>query len=282
MVNRKASDMKQIRQDQITRRSALRRVAKLGVFAGALGPAALRSFAADAPPEFKFIVVNDTHYMSEECGRYLEGVVRQMNQEGAELCLHVGDLTEKGERAHLKAVRRIFAGLDMPFYPVLGNHDYLTQTDRSAYVSLFPLRVNYSFRHRGWQFVGLDTTQGQEYSNTRIQPATFRMLDDILGRRSMAKPTVVFTHFPLCDGVQMRPVNARDLLARFDGWNVKAIFNGHFHGYTECKYGEATVTTNRCCALKRDNHDNTREKGYFVCTAGQGGVVRRFVEYRPA
>lgn len=267
---------------QITRRSALARVGKLGLLAGMLGPLAWRGLTKPADRGFKFIVVNDTHYLSEECGRYLEGVVRQMNAEGAELCLHVGDLTEKGERAHLKAVRKIFAGLDMPFYPVLGNHDYLTQTDRTAYTSLFPLRVNYSFRHSGWQFVGLDTTQGQDYSNTRIQPATFQMLEDIQSRLNRAKPTVVFTHFPLCESVQMRPVNAPDLLARFDGWNVRAFFNGHFHGFTECQRGEATVTTNRCCALKRDNHDNTKEKGYFVCTAGDGNVVRRFVEYRPA
>src|SRR5512147_2287483 len=112
---------------RISRRAALGRVAKFGLLAGALGPAALRSLAATArKPEFKFIVVNDTHYMSEECGRYLEGLVRQMNREDAAFCLHAGDLTEKGQPGHLKAVRKIFSRLDMPFYPVLGNHDYLT------------------------------------------------------------------------------------------------------------------------------------------------------------
>ena len=39
-------------------------------------------------------------------------------------------------------------------------------------------------------------------------------------------------------------------------------------------------TTNRCCALKRGNHDGTKEKGYFVCTADQAGISREFVEYK--
>jgi 3',5'-cyclic AMP phosphodiesterase CpdA len=264
----------------ITRRAALVRVGKLGLLAGSLGPLAWRGWAKSASAEFKFIVVNDTHYMSDECGRYLEGLVRQMNGEGAELCLHAGDLTEKGERNHLKAVRQIFSRLDMPFYPVPGNHDYLTPANREAYTSTFPLRVNYSFRHQGWQFIALDTTEGQKYFGTRIQPATFRMLADIQSRLRKSRPTIVFTHFPLCEEVRTRPVNARELLAKFDGWNVKAFFSGHFHGFTECTYGEAPVTTNRCCALKRNNHDNTKEKGYFVCTVSGMALSRRFVEYK--
>ena len=270
---------KQAHPLRITRREALARVGKLGVLAGVVGPAALRSFAVAATPGFKFIVVNDTHYMSDECGRYLEGLVRQMNREGAAFCLHAGDLTEKGEPKHLKAVRKIFSRLDAPFYPVLGNHDYLTPTDRRAYTSTFPLRVNYSFRHEGWQFIALDTTEGQKYFGSRIQPATFRMLDDIQGRLKKTKPTIVFTHFPLCASVRTCPVNADDLLAKFDGWDVRAFFSGHFHGFTECERGAAKITTNRCCALKRNNHDNTKQKGYFVCEVEGDTLIRRFVEY---
>jgi 3',5'-cyclic AMP phosphodiesterase CpdA len=264
----------------ITRRNALARVGKLGLFAGALGPVALDSLAADAKPGFKFIVLNDTHYVSAECGPYFEGLVRQMKGEGAAFCLHAGDLTDKGEAASLKAVHKIFSGLDVPFYPVPGNHDYLKPDDRRAYTGAFPLRANYSFRHGGWQFIGLDTTEGQKYENTRIQPATFRTLVEIQGRLDKAKPTVVFTHFPLCETVKMRPLNAEDLLAKFDGWKVRAIFSGHFHGFTECEHGGAHLTTDRCCSRVRSNHDGTKEKGYFVCTVTGETLERRFVEYK--
>ena len=42
----------------------------------------------------------------------------------------------------------------------------------------------------------------------------------------------------------------------------------------------APITTNRCCALKRFNHDGTKEKGYFVCDVVNGQINRRFVEYK--
>jgi 3',5'-cyclic AMP phosphodiesterase CpdA len=260
----------------------LLRIGKLGLLAGALGPVALRGWAADSQPEFKFIVVNDTHYLGDECGNYLAGLVKQMNAEQPAFVLHAGDLTDKGKAAHLKAVRKIFGKLDASFYPVIGNHDWLTPTDRKAYLATFPLKLNYSFRHAGWQFIGLDTTEGQKYFKTRIQPATFDMLDDIQGRLDKAKPTVVFTHFPLCAEVRTRPTNAEELLAKFDGWNVRAMFSGHYHAFTECRRGEAPITTNRCCALKRHNHDGTKEKGYFVCSVSEGRLTRNFVEYKGA
>lgn len=258
------------------------RVAKLGLLAGAMGPVALHSLADETKPEFKFIVVNDTHYLSDECGAYLTGLVKQMNGEGASLCLHAGDVTDLGKLEHEESARAIFERLDMPFFTVPGNHDWLSPTDRSGYESAFPQRLNYSFAHAGWQFIALDSTDGQKSEKTTIQPATFTALDGLLAKLDKSKPTVVFTHFPLCENVKMRPLNAEDLLAKFKGWNVRAIFNGHYHAFTECERDGTPVTTNRCCALKRNNHDGTKEKGYFVCEAAAGKLTRRFVEYKPA
>ena len=246
----------------------------LGLWPGCLSAKA----RSGEPGGFKFIAVNDTHYLSPDCGLYLEGVVRQMKTEGAEFCLHLGDLTEKGERAHLGAMSTILTDLDAPAYAVIGNHDYVTQTDRRAYESLFPRRLNYHFEHRGWQFVGLDSTDGKTYEKTDIQPATFRWLEDNLQKLNPRQPTVLFTHFPLGDGVKYRPGNADALLERFKPFNLQGIFSGHWHGFTERKIGEVFAVTNRCCALKRGNHDKTKEKGYLVCEARDGKVTFRFAE----
>ena len=229
---------------------------------------------------FRFIVVNDTHFMSPECGAWLEGVVQQMKGDGAEFCLFAGDLSDHGRRDELAAVREIMTKLAVPTYVQIGNHDYLTPTDRGAYEELFPDRINYLFEHRGWQFLGLDTTEGQLFQQTTIPDATFRWVDDHLPRLNKTKPTVVLTHFPLGASVQYRPRNADDLLERFLPYNLQAVFSGHFHGFTERKLRNATLTTNRCCSLKRSNHDGSLEKGYFLCTATEGRFTRRFVEHR--
>jgi 3',5'-cyclic AMP phosphodiesterase CpdA len=265
---------------KVTRREALRHLGAGALLAFGLRP---RSFGAEGESgSFRFIVVNDTHCLSLECERYLEGLVGQMKGANADFCLHAGDLTEKGERHYLRAVKEIFNGLGTPMYPVVGNHDYLTPSDSQPYEEVFPQRINYFFRHRGWQFVGLDSTDGQRYEKTAILPATFRWLDQHLGRLDKRAPTVIFTHFPLGPSVIFRPTNADDLLDRFREFNLRATFSGHFHGFTERERNGVVLVTNRCCALKRDNHDKTPEKGYFVCTASGGQMTRRFVEYKPA
>jgi len=266
----------------IPRRAALERLSAGTLLALGLWPGALRADNEVPSGSFRFHVINDTHCMSLECGPYLEGVVRQMKAEQGEFCLHAGDLTEKGERLHFERVKEIFAPLPGRMYPVIGNHDYSTQTDRRNYTETFPLRLNYYFGHRGWQFIGLDTSEGLKYEKTQIQPTTFRWLDDYLPRLNKRRPTVVFTHFPLGDGVNYRPSNTDALLDRFREFNVQAVFSGHYHGLTERKSGNIALTTNRCCALKRNNHDGSKEKGYFVCEAQDGQIRHRFVEYKPA
>ena len=72
-----------------------------------------------------------------------------------------------------------------------------------------------------------------------------------------------------------RPLNAPELLSRFDGLNLRATFSGHWHGFAERRYAAATVTNSRCCSWWRQNNDKSPEKGYFLCEAAAEGRVRR-------
>jgi len=272
-----------------------------------LWPGALRAADNGSGGSFRFLVVNDLHYMTPDCGVWLTKVMRQMRaHEGVEFCLVAGDLCENGTAEQLAGARDALKVLGLPTYAVIGNHDYaseqrdpkqptpprarsprdarpeprgsLRMADRRSYEEYLPGQINYWFEHRGWQFVGLDTSHGLRYENTRIQDPTFWWLARNLPRLDPRKPTVVFTHFPLGSKVTYRPANADALLDRFKPFNLQAVFCGHWHGFTERRLGDATLTTNRCCALKRGNHDGTKEKGYFVCTARDGKVTREFVQ----
>jgi 3',5'-cyclic AMP phosphodiesterase CpdA len=263
---------------KITRRDALMRLGAGTLLAAGTWPGALSLRAGSPAGNFRFVVVNDLHYINEDCGRFLEGIMGKIAAEQPDFCLVAGDLTEKGQREHLAAMRDILGGLKLPYYPVIGNHDYNSAESNRYYRLFFPRRLNYWFEHAGWQFVGLDTSEGQKYEKTSVQPDTLQWLADHLGKLEPAKPTVIFTHFPLGPGVRYRPLNADAVLEPFKPFNLRAIYCGHFHGFTEKKTLSTVAFTNRCCALKRGNHDGTKEKGYFVCDAADGGVTTRFVK----
>lgn len=245
------------------------------------------TFARDAeaaPGSFEFIVVNDTHYFDEECGAWLARAAAAMRESApaAVFCLHAGDLTDRGTAAACVAMAQLFGDIAGPLHPVPGNHDYITDTDRSGYDAVFPGKLNYRFTHAGWQFLALDTTQGTDFADTIIAPATLAWLDNESPKLDPRVPTFAFTHFPLGDGVEMRPLNADALIARLAKTNVRWVHSGHWHGESVKPAGKFTLTTSRCCARIRTNRDGSPLKGWHVYRAAPDGTLaRRFVEAPP-
>lgn len=291
----------------LTRREWLRLSAGAGTLLSlGLWPGRLRG--ADAPPneDFTFIAVNDLHALEPACRPWFDQVVRQMKTSApnAEFCLLGGDLADGGTPAQLTLIKDSFAALGIPCHAVVGNHDYRSMADRAAYQKIFPNQINYTFTHRGWQIIGLDSSEGTKSQGTRISAVTLRWLDQNLPKLQPERPTILFTHFPLGEAVVARPINADDLLRRCYGLNLQAVFCGHFHAFTARPFpklspagrdarvsgseggistiAHSIVTTDKCCSRVRSNHDGTPEKGWFVCNAGNGVVSRRFVEFRAA
>jgi len=267
---------------KLTRREMLRLSAgtllSLGIWPGRLRAGENGPIAQD----FSFIAVNDLHYREDACRPWFEEVVGQMRASApqAELCLLGGDLADDGTAQQLIPIRDIFSKLSIPIYGVIGNHDYVTDEDRSAYERIYPDRLNYSFEHRGWQFVALDSTQGRRATEASIQAHTFRWLSDNLGKLQADRPTILVTHFPLGEGMPARSLNADELLGHFLDFNLRAVFCGHYHGFSEVTFHSGKITTDRCCSRVRKNHDGTPQKGWFVCQATGDEIGRRFVELR--
>lgn len=268
---------------RITRREFLRLNAGILLALG-LWPGRLRADDLRGARGFTFLVVNDLHFFNEECWPWFEGVAREMKAiaPDAEFCLLCGDLADSGLPDQHDGIRDAFETLGIPFYAAIGNHDYLSPTDRRSYEETFKGQTNYVIEHGGWQLVGIDTTEGNAWQNTKISSDTLAWLDESLPKLDRRKPTILFTHFPLGTNVPMRPLNADDVLARLLEFNLGAVFCGHFHGYTERDFGNALITTDRCCARVRGNHDGSKEKGWFVCRAeASGDVTREFIAFQP-
>lgn len=255
----------------ITRREALR-LASAPLIASSLTRFAS---AAETANGFTFIAVNDLHSFSEACAPFFQTVVTKMRESApnAAFCLISGDLADGGEPAQYAIVRAAFDGLRVPLHPVPGNHDFIKDGDRTGYDTAFPDKLNYTFNHGGWQFIGLDSTQGIDFEETNISPATLAWLDSTIPALDPATPTVAFTHFPLGKGTTYRPLNADALLEKLGKLNLRATFSGHWHGLNEQRLDHADLIVNRCCARIRGNRDGSPLKGWWVCHAAPDGTL---------
>jgi hypothetical protein len=270
-----------MRSAPISRRAAL---GQLGVLLSAgLWPGALRA-AGQAGPDVgmvRFAVVNDFHHDSSECDPWFEKLFRSVAAQG-ELAFvaGLGDLANAGKPESIAAIKRLAAAVPAPFYTVPGNHDNDLEKSTRIYASVLPGRLNYTWGDAGWQFVALDTTDGNKWGDTQVGAATFAWMKSELPKLDPKRPTVVLTHFPLGAGVKMRPLNAEAVLAQFLEFNLRGVFSGHFHGRTQVPFRGVECVTNACCARVRNNHDGTKTKGYFVVTGSREGVLNRtFVEF---
>jgi hypothetical protein len=245
-----------------------------------LWPGRGRAAGAAAGEDFEFFAANDLHFTDpRKCPPWFERAFAAMRASAprAEFLLVSGDLTSDASEAQLRGMRAAFARLELPVKVMPGNHDVAANGSTAHFERHFPGCVNYAFEQRGWQFFCLNSVASRAFENTRIPAATFTWLDENLARFDPGKPTVIATHFPLGPRIVRRPRNADELLARFARFNLQAILNGHWHGFTEARVRAATATTNRCCSRARGNHDGSPLKGWFVCAARGGTITRRFV-----
>ena len=243
-----------------------------------------QSSVAAQQAAIRFIVVNDLHHATPECDPFFRSLVAQMASHGTiDFCLMVGDIADTGKPESFVSVRDAFSTLRVPIYTVPGNHDNDVEKTTRLYSEAFPGRLNYSFAHKGWQFVGLDSTDENKFEKTRISDVTLTWLDATLPTLDRTRPTVLFTHFPLATGVNLVPLNALDVLKRLSVLNVRAAFTGHYHARVERWFADTRLVTNACCSRMRDNHDGSLEEGYLLCTAGTDGrLTSQFVEFTAA
>ena len=271
--------------DQLSTRRQFLGTSAGALLAAGLWPGALAARAAETDPggEFSFAVMNDTHYFDDKCAPFFEAAVKmlQKTDDNLAFCLVAGDLATDGKEHELQPFQEILGTMPCPVYAVPGNHDFDKESCK-AYEKVYPRSRNHVLEHQGWTLLGLDTCDGPRWQDISIQQPTFAWLEEQIPKLNPQRPTIVFTHFPLGAGVEMRPKNADALLEMLLPLNVQAVFCGHFHGFTEQTWDGVSITTNRCMSNSRDNHDGTKEEGFFHCHAKDGRIQRTFVEFKYA
>ncbi len=252
-----------------------------GLLAAGLWPGGLE--AQDSGENFQFVAMNDTHFRDDQDLQFFEQLAARIRgtEGAAEFILHAGDVVDGGLPKQLGPMKSFFDSLDRPCHLVPGNHDVdVDDGSLRSYRAVFGEHAaNAWFKHKGWQFVGLDSTEGTKWKDVQVQAANLAWLHETVAELDHQKPVVLYTHMPLGSEVPYQAANADAVLSMFVEHNLKAVFNAHFHGYTLRDYRGAGVTTDRCLSRWRANMDGSVDKGYFRCKVEAGHITREFVRF---
>jgi Icc protein len=261
------------------RRKLLKTLAAVGAVSAFPASPWLNLAAADPKPpgSFDFAFFTDTHIQPELDAAH--GCAMAFAKIGAakpDFAICGGDLvydvmSEGRPRADtlFDLYQRTEDRLKMPLHHTIGNHDVfgiLTKsgvepTDpgygKKMYEDRIGVRTYYSFDHKGYHFVVLDSISPtpDRLWEARVDDAQLRWLGDDLSRIESRTPVVVITHVPLITGyLAYGPnpdgttryatacvANSSDVIARFEGRNILAVLQGHLHinelvNYKNCQY----------------------------------------------
>lgn len=114
-----------------------------------LNDAAIRSLPAPASPErFRFVALSDSHDAYDE----LQQAVIAINRiPDVEFVVHAGDISEYGLAQEYEWTARALAGLRVPAFVVIGNHDAISN-GKAVYRNLYG-PFDFSFRFGAYKFV---------------------------------------------------------------------------------------------------------------------------------
>lgn len=224
---------------------------------------------ADFPTgNFHILVISDTHISSDQTKidrlRELNHRINQGVIPGICMLVHTGDVvssvykTYKGEASDRRDSRlaradRLFSQLDIPFYWVMGNHDYKIDSDRDSdapfqkkelmrmeniWKEMTDFDPFYAVFYRGWKFIFMNSMRGC-YQERNFDDEQLVWLEKELEERI---PAVLFFHHPLkTDHFRLWEWSSRfiepetepdfyRILKKYQ-IRIKGIFVGHEHHF---------------------------------------------------
>ena len=184
---------------------------------------------------FQFAMIGDSRDGEKVYTQLMERVLERKPH----FLIHLGDMIPKPHEKEWQAFFEISKQVNLPFFPVAGNHDVGTTTlGEEIYRKQFSLpegKTYFAFRSGGVLFIILDSEKGRG----RILKEQWTWLEDIL---SSSKETfkLVFIHRPLFlptdslktgRAMDKYPLDRDDLHQLFLKTKVKAVFEADDHRY---------------------------------------------------
>lgn len=194
--------------------------------------------------------------------------------------------------------------LGMPLHHAIGNHDVFGINAKSGVApadagygkKMYEDRMGrtyYSFNHKGWHFVVLDSIQPTEDRmwEARIDEKQLAWLaDDLKGLRPLT-PVIGVVHVPLVTAFatytteEIRPqkyntltvANAPQVLAAFDNHNVVAVLQGHLHVNEQIQYKNTRyITGGAVCGNWWHGPRMGFAEGFTIVSVSHGAISTRY------
>ncbi|MUP37151.1 metallophosphoesterase family protein [Labilibaculum euxinus] len=190
---------------------------------------------------FKFAFITDTHTFYDE---FNNAVTALNKRDDIDFVIHGGDLTLSALHKEFTWFNEIIAKLNVPFFTVIGNHDYLSNGERLYHTSFG--ENNYTFTYKGCKFVMFDNIVW-ERKNT---DPDFDWFNENLKNDGSADLVIPVSHIPpYSDQYDGEDSILNQIL---ENNNIKLSIHGHTHSfYHGKKYGKTDFLVGGDIA---DNH----------------------------
>lgn len=202
---------------RVTRRDFIR-VSGSGAAFAAIGQGCSekdRDDGSSTEPLFRFVQWNDVHidetrppsyHLANEKMRYLVEWIRQAGRKSSpDFVVGIGDMIHGGDQPSLvpdiRLQKSLMAGLAVPFYPVIGNHENVQREGDTSYEAPFREafgedRTNYTLEHKGFLFVMLNNSGAPDSNSREVGRRRNEWFRGVLDA-SVDLPKIVCCHIPL-------------------------------------------------------------------------------------
>lgn len=270
-------------------------------------------------PDFTFVHITDTHIQPEL--RAKEGVRSCFNAIKRlpikpDLVLAGGDLIMDAMFTEHKRSDMLYdlwqeetRALGLRMHYAIGNHDVYgmhtaktggdTHQDygKKLYKRRLGLPNTYSvFDHRGWRFFCLDSIQLSKEGGWEggIDTNQMNWIDEILRKTPKSMPIVFLTHVPIFTVVAQYTVattavlssamvvkNGKQFKEMIQGYNVKAVLQGHTHVVEEVNYlGVRYITGGAVCGEWWKGHRlGVHPEGFVELSVRKGELSWKYHSY---
>lgn len=255
--------------------------------------------------KFSFAFFTDIHLNNGDngCFKGLEKAIDNAKAKKVDFILTGGDnvdidvLKKDSETAHklYQKYAEVISNSGIDYFAAVGNHDRFWGVDKSDPLfneGLFEKYINksyYSFDHKGWHFIVLNTTQtcGGSYCVGEEQK---EWLNSDLKKVNAETPIIISVHvpflsvyYPALEGKYKGAdtfVNFKEIWDMFKKHNLKLVLQGHQHLYEEIKtLGVQFITAGAVSASWWGGNYHGTEEGYLKVNIDGDNFNWEYIDY---